>query len=171
MLSKYAYFVYLFRAILNSDLVSQLLPNWIDNIFGKNQLPDNSEKMETSCNIFIKSSYEEKTNLEKKLDKYIRGYYNKEIDLKSLAKKILLKIDLINNYGTTPHKIIYRTVILNNSSKNNNNFNICSKIKDNNYYKFIYFIKNKEEIIILFNNKNKKDINKTKQLFFSNSNK
>ena len=170
MLSKYAYFVYLFRRLLNSNLVSSFLPNWIDNIFGKNQLPDNPKKWAKSCNIFSKATYEEKTKLDKKLEKYIEKYNNQKLDLKSLANKILIRIDLINNFGVTPHKILDRSVKLKTSTRVNNCSNIYSETKENDYYNFIYFINNniEKKIIILFNIKNKNESKKIKKVFLYN---
>jgi hypothetical protein len=89
MNSIYLYFVFLFRKLLNSNLVSRYLPQWIDNIFGKNQLPDNPKKLESSCNIFNKSTYEQKTKLNEKIEKYIKLNKNKELKEKDFVKKIL----------------------------------------------------------------------------------
>ena len=41
---------------------------WIDNVFGVNQLTERNNK--ESINIFPKSTYEQKTNLRKKIEKY-----------------------------------------------------------------------------------------------------
>ena len=174
MFSKYAYFVYLFRKLLNSNLVSNFLPYWIDNIFGKNQLPDDMKKRETSCNIFNKSTYEEKMKLDKKLEKYVKKINNCEMDLKTLANKILLRIDLINNFGVTPHKVLDSTIKLKTLTRYNYSpnvfFEIIDKKKDINN-SFIYFIKyNNEKIIILFNFKNKKESKKAKKVFIWNPN-
>ena len=150
MNSIYLKFVFLFRKLLNSNLVSRYLPQWIDNIFGKNQLPDNPKKLESSCNIFNKSSYEQKMKLNKKIEKYIKLYNNKELKEKDFVKKVLLKIDMINNFGMTPHKVLEVTINLKTSTELFRTANRYFKIN-----KGIYFINSNDEILILF--KNEKD--------------
>ena len=157
MNSIYLKFVYLFRKLLNSNLISIYLPDWIDNIFGKNQLPDNPKKLKTSCNIFSKSTYEQKMNLDEKVKKYLKKYDNKEMDKKEFLTKILLRIDLINNFGCTPHKVLDDTIHLKTSTKLYTRANKCFKINTN-----IYFIKNNDNILILF--KNEKEGNKIKKI-------
>ena len=164
MISIYLKFVYLFRKLLNSNLISIYLPNWLDNVFGKNQLPDKSPKMELSCNIFNKSTYEEKLKLDEKMNKYLIKLNDDEITKKELASKILIKIDLINNFGSTPHRVLNNTIRLDTSTRLYNGSSLYYKISGN-----IYFIKHNEEILILFNNKNnvkdRKKNNKIKKIF------
>ena len=149
-ISIYLKLVFLFRKLLNSNLVSRYLPQWIDNIFGKNQLPDNPKKYESSCNIFRKSTYEQKMKLNIKIDKYINLYNNKELKEKEFVKKVLLKIDMINNFGTTPHKVLDQTINLKTKTELFTTADRYLKIN-----KGIYFINSNDEILILF--KNEKD--------------
>ena len=165
MNSIYANFIYLFRKLLNSNLISKYFPNWLDNIFGRKQIPDNNKKKEESCNIFNKYTYEDKIKLDKKFIK-LREKYNKKLIKKyELADRIKLKIDLINNFGVTPHKILDSTIKLPTSTEFNNssNNNISFKINKN-----ICFIKYDEQILILFNDG--KEFNKIKKIFSWNSN-
>ena len=83
--SIYVKYVYLFRKLLNSFLISKFLPNWIDFIFGVKQIENKKESFYT----WNKESYEEKLKLDKKLDKYIKKYKNNEdITKQELINKI-----------------------------------------------------------------------------------
>ena len=164
MLSIYLKYVYLFRKLLNSNLVSKYLPDWIDNIFGKNQIPE-PKKIVNSCNTFNKSSYEEKMKLDEKINKYKEKYDNKEITKKELASKILVKIDLLNNFGVTPHKVLENTIKIKTTLSTNNIPNIYFNINTN-----IYFIKNNEQIFILFKDYTKES-NKIKKIAIWNGTK
>ena len=70
-LYKFIKFIFEHRKLLNSKILSITINDWIDNIFGFNQLPKNKVIRENCCNIFMKSSYEQENNLQKKLEKYI----------------------------------------------------------------------------------------------------
>ena len=151
MLSIYHKYLYLFRKLLNSNLVSKFLPNWIDNIFGINQLPEKKVELEESCNIFNKTSYEQKTNLNDKLLKYKKQLNNKEIKKSKISSKLLLKIDFINNFGITPHKVLENRIKLKTLTIFNNIQYLSYKIKNN-----IFFIKSNENILILYKNDDSK---------------
>ena len=159
LLSEYYKYLYLFRKMLNSNLVSKFLPNWLDNIFGINQLPDNKTKLEESCNIYNKSSYEKKMNLFDKLYKYKKKLNNNEINKNELAKKLLLRIDLINNFGITPRKVLESHIKLKTSTIFNNIQYSLYQIKKN-----IYFIKSNENILILYKNVNNKEPTNIKEI-------
>ena len=82
-----------------------LIGDWIDNVFGYNQLPEEDDRP-SSCNIFVKSSYEQKTNLKNKLNKYMSPNYTK----KKLTPSIILKtfadkINMIICLGQTPYQL------------------------------------------------------------------
>ena len=102
---QYITFVIEQRKLLNSKILSITINDWIDNVFGYNQIPKNPKVRENSCNIFKKSSYEQELNLQNKLDKYLNKYKNKEETKESALKKIMTKIDLIMNFGQTPYQI------------------------------------------------------------------
>ena len=160
LFSFYFKYIYTFRKLLNSYLVSKYLPNWIDFIFGTKQF----EKNENSFYNFNRYSYEEKLNLDDKLDEYIKRYQNNEgLSNKELRDKINLKIDFLNNFGITPHKILNNRVKLKTTSKIKISHDEIVEINKN-----IYFIKNNESILILF--KNKKGNDKTKKIILWNYN-
>ena len=167
IITEYFKYEYLFRKLLNSNLISKFLPDWIDNIFGKNQLPDNPIKSEESCNVFSKSSYEQKNKLDEKISKYMKKLNNKEITKKKFKTKLLLKIDLLINFGTTPHKVLNNSIKLKTSTIFNNIPNVFCKIQNN-----IYFIKSNEEILILFKNELDNCSGKIKNIatWYANSN-
>ena len=100
-LSKYVSLIQQHKKLFNSKLISLYLKNWIDNIFGINQLPQ--KKRKESCNIFAKNSYEQMTNLEKKLEKkIIQQKKNNNLTNIQIKKKLNMKIDYIINFGVTP---------------------------------------------------------------------
>ena len=68
ILSSYVKFILKHKKLLNSKTVGIHLNQWIDIIFGCNQLPPEKSRME-SCNIFSKHTYEQCINLEEKLEK------------------------------------------------------------------------------------------------------
>ena len=102
-LSKYVNFIIIHKKLLNSKLIGFNLKNWIDNIFGINQLPPENERKE-SCNIFQKLSYEQKINLEEKLNKKISKNNLTENQIK---KKLIGKIEYIINFGVTPSLLFH----------------------------------------------------------------
>ena len=104
-LYKYINFIIEHRKLLDSKLISITINDWIDNIFGINQLPQNKKSRENSCNIFLKTSYEQEINLLKKLDKYIEKIKNNEENKKKLLKKLITKITSILDFGQTPYQI------------------------------------------------------------------
>ena len=104
-LYKYINFIIEHRKLLDSNLISITINDWIDNIFGINQLPQNKKNRENSCNIFLKTSYEQETNLLKKLEKYIEKIKKNEDNKKKLLKKLITKITSILDFGQTPYQI------------------------------------------------------------------
>jgi len=86
------------RRCLESKDVSKNLPYWIDNVFGWSQL----NKTKESLNVFIKYTYEQENNLQKKLEKYQKNKI-KEVEI---IKKIRNKVDIIINFGQTPYKLL-----------------------------------------------------------------
>ena len=112
-LSTYIYFILQQRKLINSKTIGYYLNKWIDNVFGINQIPSEKNQFE-SCNLFSKYTYEQKINLEKKLEK------NKAKDLttKQIANKLKLCVSQLINFGVTPTQLfkyphgelkIYRT--------------------------------------------------------------
>ena len=97
-LSNYVQFIIEHKKLLNSKEIAVNINCWIDNVFGIGQLPKNDEE---SFNIFIKTSYETKTNLHKKLNRYLE----KEGNFIKVQKKLANKINLIISFGQTPQQI------------------------------------------------------------------
>jgi hypothetical protein len=105
-ISKTINFIIEHKKLLNSECISMLINDWIDNVFGCNQLPEKEEDRPLTCNIFVKSSYEQKTNLKKKLKKYMSPDYNKrELTPLSIVNKIADKINMIVCLGQTPYQL------------------------------------------------------------------
>ena len=153
--SNYFQYVYIFRRLLNSYLISQYLPIWIDYIFGQKQI----EKIKESFFNFSKVSYEEKYNLTQKMSKYIKKYeQDKDLNTnKDLKMKINAKKELISNFGITPHRILNDTIKLKASIKLENINNAIFELNDN-----IFFTKYNDTILIL--HKDKKDNDMTKKI-------
>ena len=108
---KYVNFIIEHRKLLNSKIISITINDWIDNIYGINQLPQKEKIRETSCNIFMKSTYAQEVNLQEKLNKYLDKIKNennednkKNIKIK-LFKKLISKINALLNFGQTPYQI------------------------------------------------------------------
>ena len=104
-LFNYINFIIEHHKLLNSKIISININDWIDNVFGINQIPLNKKNREICCNIFMKSSYEQEFNLKRKLNKYLDKIKNNELSQKDALKKILSKINSIINFGQTPYQI------------------------------------------------------------------
>ena len=97
------------KKLLNSNYISERLCNWVDLIFGKNQLPKKEENLPQCYNIYLKCSYEQKCNLEKKIGKY-RNLYKLNTDKKyEYINKIKNKSILLSSLGMTPKQILTET--------------------------------------------------------------
>ena len=104
-LSKFVSFILIHRKILNSKLVGYKLKKWINNIFGINQIPP-LEKRKKSYNIFVKASYEQNLNLEKKLEKKLKQKEeNPSLTDIQIKRSINAKLDHIINFGVTPSQL------------------------------------------------------------------
>ena len=97
-------FILLHKKILNSDAIALNLNNWIDNIFGVMQFPQQKRIKEKSLNIFPKSTYEQLNDLEEKLKKLSDKY--KE-DSSKLIKRFINKINVIISFGQCPHVVFH----------------------------------------------------------------
>ena len=163
--STYLKYVYIFRRLLNSYLISQYLPTWIDFIFG----PEQIEKTKESFFKFDKASYEEKLKLDELMIKYfVKFEQDKDkIAKKELRKRINIKIELLNNFGVTPHRILNDTINLRTFAQFKIVNSIILELNDN-----IFFIKYNDTILIL--NKIKNNNEKTKNIIswnYINNNK
>jgi hypothetical protein len=98
-ISDYVNFIILNKKLLDGTEVSNNINDWIDIIFGIGQIPENNIK--ESLNIFNKETYQQKTNVHKKLIKMQKN----SIPQEEIIKKIGNKIELIISFGQTPYQI------------------------------------------------------------------
>ena len=75
LISNKINFIIEHRILLDSESIAMLIGDWIDNNFGVNQLPDEEDRP-LSCNIYPKSTYEQKNDLKLKLNKYSGRTFN-----------------------------------------------------------------------------------------------
>ena len=99
--SDYVQFVTDNKKSLNSKKVSMEINNWIDIIFGVQQLPESEKNRKKSLNIFYHESYEQNLNMFEKMEKLIKKGKEKS----AIINKILSKINLIISFGQTPHQV------------------------------------------------------------------
>ena len=97
-------FILLHKKILNSDTIALNLNNWIDNIFGIMQHPQQKKIAAKSLNIFPKSTYEQMNNLEEKLQKLSVKYKD---DTPKLIKRFINKVNVIISFGQCPHVVFH----------------------------------------------------------------
>ena len=100
-LSRFTNFIIQHRNLLNSKIIGLLLKKWIDIIFGINQLPKEGEERKESCIVLSKYSYEEKLNIEKKINEKWKINLNEN----QIKEKISNKANPLINFGITPVKI------------------------------------------------------------------
>ena len=140
--------------LLNNSYVSKILSYWVDNIFGKKQLPEKEEDRIESYNIYDKFVYEQKINLENKIEKNYNLYKEKKKNEKQLIEKINQKKDFIMNLGMNPRQILTETVTYEGKDKT---FEIIYKEKKTND-KYIYFNQlNKTNFVFLKDDKKGKN--------------
>ena len=101
LLSDYVHFIIEHKNLLNSDLISISINDWINNIFGIRQYPRKKDRKEC-CNIFGKTSYEDKTNLQNKLKKYKESKRYKPNEIKT---RLMNKANIILSFGQTPYQV------------------------------------------------------------------
>ena len=120
LISDYVHLIFEHKKLLNSDLVSENINEWINNIFGVGQLPNEKNRL-NCCNIFRKTTYENETNLIEKVKKY-KKELNK-YDIETIRRKLTNKMDLIISFGQTPYQIFntHHSKKLNTSFNNKNN--------------------------------------------------
>ena len=102
-LSTYVHFILQHKFLLNSRIVGHYINQWFDIIFGVNQLPPEKNRID-SCNIFSKITYEQKTNLERKLEKNLK---KEGITEKEIFSKIRLCVSQLVNFGITPTQVFH----------------------------------------------------------------
>ena len=102
-INKYVGFIIENRKLLDGKRISKNLNDWIDNVFGIGQLPPDKNRKK-SLNIFYKETYEQKTDLHKKLKNFQKKNKN-DMKVENIIKKISNKIDLIISFGQTPYQL------------------------------------------------------------------
>ena len=145
-------FVYLNKALLNSELISENINSWINNIFGVKQLDlTDSEKIRSSCNVYQWQSYEKifrkyyeqfrknkETNVIKsqifKTPKKMsynfttNGYDNSDDEFFIDKNNIKDQLNTINLFGQCPIEILKK--YLSQKGKNTNKSNMISSLKE-----------------------------------------
>ena len=114
-LSVYVRFIIEHKKILNSKIIGYYINKWIDNVFGKYQLPPENMRKE-SYNVFPEYTYEQTITTNKnfkKISEYINEQKNlnkkSEEEEKGSDQKIKEDLNLIINYivnfGQTPYQL------------------------------------------------------------------
>ena len=154
--------------IMNNSFVSKILNNWVDIIFGAKQLPKN--KKEDCCNIFAKTSYEQKTDIEKELKPYEGKIHLNQKNVEEenkLMKKIELIIIGILNFGICPKQILDENISYDGKTKSYESYYKNYKFQEEKLFYFNYL--NDDNYILLKDTKKNKI--KTRVAIISDSNK
>ena len=140
-------FVYFNRAKLNSNLISENINLWINNIFGINQLEGgDSEKMRNSCNIYPWQCYEkvfrkyyEQYKLNKDTHKRKQSFHSPTKRINSLYQSVLdtkedempidnfnikEQLNSISLFGQCPVELLKKYLSKRNKNTNENKFNL-----------------------------------------------
>ena len=91
LISDYVHFIIEHKNLLNSNLISLNINEWINNIFGSGQYPPEKNRKDC-CNIFRKTTYEKFTNLSKKIEKYKKMKDIRIIKIHKSKQKYLTKL-------------------------------------------------------------------------------
>ena len=155
--SNYVNSLYNNKKLLNCHYISTTIYKWVDIIFGKKQLPEKEEEISKSYNIYNKLAYEQKINLEQKMNKYLEKYKKKEMTEKNFKDKIQQKIDYILNLGMNPRQIVDESIIYEGKLKS---FEILHKECKSNDDKFIHFNRLRNDYFIILKKNKKKNKNR-----------
>ena len=117
-ISSYIDSLYKSKKILNSNLISTKIYQWVDIIFGKKQLPEKEDELAESCNVYYKTCYEQKIKLNEKLEKYKEMLKNNKITREQFYEKMEDKISFILNFGICPAQILNESVKYEVNDKN-----------------------------------------------------
>ena len=164
VISPFVHNLYNDRKLLNSILISSRIHDWVDIIFGKNQIPENETEAIQSCNIFSKSSYEQKINFEKKLNKYYKLLKENKIKEKIFFEKMRGRLDMAINFGMTPRQILEKTNKYNKYEEENKKTIIKNELKKKFDDKLIYFEKISNDEFLFIKDIIKKDKNKIRSI-------
>ena len=124
LISDYVHLIIEHKKLLNSNLISSNIHEWINNIFGIGQLPKDKDR-KNACNVFRKSTYEKITDLNKKIKSYKKklNEKNEKYTVSKIRTKIMNKINLIISFGQTPSQVFKdphpkKTLLLRKESSN-----------------------------------------------------
>ena len=67
------------KKLFNNSAISKILPQWVDIIFGKKQLPKKREECLESCNIYGEYAYEQLLDLQKYIDENYNLFEQKSV--------------------------------------------------------------------------------------------
>ena len=148
------------KKLLNSKEITLKIHDWVDIIFGKNQIPEDETDAAQSCNIFSKLSYEQKINFEKKLDKYNNMLKKGEIKEKRFYEKMRAKLDITINFGMTPKQILKET----NKYEGETSITNKNELKKTFEDKLIYFEKISNDEYLFIKDIIKKDKNRIRTI-------
>ena len=151
--SSYVKSIFECKTLLNNVFISNILSKWVDNIFGKKQIPK-KELIPECCNLYNKLAYEQKVNFENKIMKNYNLYKNKKLTEKAFKEKIQAKISFVLNLGMNVKQIIDETITYEGKNKVLEPFYKSSKSNED---KILYFNRiNNDNYLVL------KDIKKNK---------
>ena len=152
-ISSYVKSIFECKTLLNNLFISNILSKWVDNIFGRKQIPK-KELIPECCNIYNKLAYEQKVNFENKIMKNYNLYKNKQLTEKAFKDKIQAKISFVLNLGMNAKQILDETITYEGKNKVFEPFYKSSKSNED---KILYFNRiNNDNYLVL------KDIKKNK---------
>ena len=125
-LSLYIEFLILHRRILNSKFVNDSndsIINWINNVFGKNQLIENEDSALKLYNSFPISTYKEKCSF---VDEIIKIEDNNSKPSNKKKEELLEEINITINFGIMPERLDLKSDFKRNeiTAFDENNYNI-----------------------------------------------
>ena len=143
-IAKYVKLISQFNTLMDSDYIYKLIVDWIDNVFGKNQLIEDEKLRKESCNIYQKYYYEEISV--KKLNEFkLSNDRISDKEFKTIKDEVDIIINNAKNFGQIPYNILkkncHKLKIEKEKEKENkeiekNNF---QEIKLNQNIELIYF--------------------------------
>ena len=175
-ISSFVDFLFYINKLLNNNYMTKNIMNWVDIIFGVNQLPKKQSRSEPNYNNYNKLTYEQNINLENDILETYELYKSgqiKENEFKGKILEIKGNLCMVLNFGMTPKQILFDTVDYEGRNKSVDNL---PKINESNSEKYIFFTKitkddnflilkddkkSKKRVGIIYQNKNfiEKDIN------------
>ena len=150
-ISSYVNFIFNNKKLINNSYVTKILSQWVDNIFGRKQLPEKKEELFESCNIYNVYCYGQKINVEKTINDLYEQFKTKQ-NKKKLLNEIQYNKDIISNLGMNAKQILNETIIYEGRNKTIEQIYKVKKAKES---KYIYFNKINDNFFLLKKVKNK----------------